>query len=1823
MSDNYYIGETIYYPSEAVNFIVDLWREFTNGDAFPINETEFPRMDEFIGFLKREGHFEGLQGRWNFLNLDGRSYFWEFVLSPVHTVPISGENEIVVPGAERLMSPVDYGPGFEGFVRSLLYHMMNKNWINDEMGVPGSGLELSTDVNFRARLLRFEGINCASGGDYDCGEYFKIKFKGTPLQGVDRKIKRLEGEGCYKMLLFDIPKRKTSDADFCVYKALKLVKGEVAEIFNREYDGYDDVKNVCVELLGERNWSLYEIKERGGYWEIGNFYENVHKKAKVAFLFFITEGHVKVTTINMKEKPGNEYLREMCGACGQYEKLADLHFINCPSRQNPQEIVNEVDFEIKDYGIEHVKDMERVSKEQVEKCMRALRDKQSIYVNGPGGSGKSELIKRIQSEFDVQVLGSTAEVARRFDGGRTVHSFFKLFQVGKKGGLRKFYEREPVKFQSYIDAMFESCPNYVVIDEAGMLPGECIDDIDFICRGIRQEYQKYFGGMVFVIVLDETQLPAVKSSLAMYTTEPIIKIRDRSFTFDSPWRLRRGVKDDEELLEQFKYLEMVRFGTAREVKFIKFEEMGKMEFKGLEGTVLVRTNDNARKMNKEIYPEKAWVQPWDNNPFEFYMGMEVICISNIAKYYGSYKPINGERGVVLGSEQYNGETVVCVKFENKECKFRNYLEEKKHVVDLVCSKVMTINRAQGLTIDGTIYIRGKFSGDKAGFGPGKLYVAISRCTNLRNVTIIVSRMKEKDSFFEDNLKFSKLAVSIANSPEKMQPFNLVEKDGFYANLDNKKKRAVFTFKDKRYFKPRDKTIKAKRLLYDYKFTEYGHLFDHAIIIDHETAKDSVNNMRPICTFVKYYVGGRPVQFNEILEGYMDMPERASDEMPVYKWDEEFQMMEFSLDYSEHPIKDICYGICMILEMRNWKKRTGAKLDRKWQFISDNAMTDWGFNNNGFDVFFFFKEYLECSKWDFSPEMINAGTSLKQFQLKTQDKNGREIILYQTRDLMQLSGPGNFANAVGSWCKNISRDLIKHENLEGYMHPFSPKTFEEYYDKRGRELFSEKEAKRDFLAYVMRRDEELRNLQSLARNIQKYIVDGEITKGAAPLKLIVNNWGRSRERWLSMPERVNIIAANGGRFKFIDECYFPREHKAVLQDIADWGYEKYANYDLKGEFKSYARLDVFLTELLMRAMNDMVFKFGHEIEMVNGGKISIKSSMESFVQGTRTCLTRYSTTAQLVQQISFTNLPDDCVGKNTGLYIETEMYLLPRIYDKLVNGILGGKTLGRRIHYQSQGENDYMQYLDFSGMYMKILEKYQYPYGPYNYLKRNSNREQIKQMEAEYRERSEKLFTRCALFKVKVKTNPMEIEPVYGKKRRAKAIQYKTTPESVYVTNYELRVFSDYGVELVEIEECIYWKSQAPMFQGVMKYYAELKNSAEKKGDKVGRTFAKLMANSTFGTMAKSDKQEHTMSWSTPQELIKIFKQYPACGKFMSAPTIRGKYHLAKIKTDDSRMNSNIPYIGRFTLGASKIMLYDAIRVGYGEDRFSDENFDNMLAYGDTDSITLHRKCLERILEHDKTKEEKDQILFYTDGDVNLKAGKLTDELLDDIDKYFGDREYVKAVKSVNKNWNDVANLRIVEIFNPAAKSGGVKFKIPRFEKNGRVYEERFGYKTFCKGIPSSARVEVKVPPRLKHLKAPEGVSKIGHDKETYELFKFAYQHLLPLTSQRQDVMKKVIFPNSVEYAKSVRSMDIKAVQEGEKNAWGNVGAALLEETFIVNAFSKKRTHPTPDTSDVNESKRRRTLVSKEAIESVKRGEKTMFEISSGQKLWNHFPISNE
>lgn len=91
------------------------------------------------------------------------------------------------------------------------------------------------------------------------------------------------------------------------------------------------------------------------------------------------------------------------------------------------------------------------------------------------------------------------------------------------------------------------------------------------------------------------------------------------------------------------------------------------------------------------------------------------------------------------------------------------------------------------------------------------------------------------------------------------------------------------------------------------------------------------------------------------------------------------------------------------------------------------------------------------------------------------------------------------------------------------------------------------------------------------------------------------------------------------------------------------------------------------------------------------------------------------------------------------------------------------------------------------------------------------------------------------------------EPAYGVKRNGKLIFPVGRIHDVFTTP-ELRYAYTHG-HLRELIKCSEY-SVAPIFTNYVRFFYNLKREAEEKGDKLGRSFAKLMMNSLYGKFAQ-------------------------------------------------------------------------------------------------------------------------------------------------------------------------------------------------------------------------------------------------------------------------------------------------------------------------------------------------------------------------------------
>lgn len=193
--------------------------------------------------------------------------------------------------------------------------------------------------------------------------------------------------------------------------------------------------------------------------------------------------------------------------------------------------------------------------------MSLFHERKNLFLTGPGGSGKSELIRTMQRDTKtrLQVCAMTGCASQVLDcNARTLHSWAGI-GLGKKPAddisrlIRRDQKKQSCKVkdvkpydtpleelgdnpEAYIDVMrpfgiYERWlyTDTLIVDEVSMMSRhvfELLDDVGRIVRGCRD---KPFGGMHVVFVGDFYQLPPCDSNPGVSPHSPTVQ-----FCFHSP-----------------------------------------------------------------------------------------------------------------------------------------------------------------------------------------------------------------------------------------------------------------------------------------------------------------------------------------------------------------------------------------------------------------------------------------------------------------------------------------------------------------------------------------------------------------------------------------------------------------------------------------------------------------------------------------------------------------------------------------------------------------------------------------------------------------------------------------------------------------------------------------------------------------------------------------------------------------------------------------------------------------------------------------------------------------------------------------------------------------------------------------------------------------------------------------------------------------------------------------------------------------------------------------------------------------------------------------
>lgn len=417
---------------------------------------------------------------------------------------------------------------------------------------------------------------------------------------------------------------------------------------------------------------------------------------------------------------------------------------------------------------------------------------ENLFITGPGGSGKSFLIKNIVSDAEekkknIKVCALTGCAAILLQcKATTLHMFSGIGLANKKNAeiVEELFTRKRYKLKNWRGL------EILIIDEVSMMSLKILLLLDLIARKF---YKKDvpFGGLQVIFTGDFYQLSPVSSNCcikekedAMYCFEHELWnqlfIKENQIVLKTIFR-----QNDETLLKVLKYVRKGQITPSTKAilgsRVFKHEDLCVIK-KEQVLTILSPIKRDVEQINakeylnlpssaKEIVYELAYVDLYAKNnensnetfsdtmlalllksnehlkrEYDFLaanilaektlklkIGTHVMCIVNLT-LCGELQIANGSQGIIVG---FNERNLPYVQFNNcKDHILIDYYiwksETNKKVglsqIPLIYSWAITIHKAQGLTLDNAIIDIGSNI-----FAYGQTYVALSRLKSLNGL----------------------------------------------------------------------------------------------------------------------------------------------------------------------------------------------------------------------------------------------------------------------------------------------------------------------------------------------------------------------------------------------------------------------------------------------------------------------------------------------------------------------------------------------------------------------------------------------------------------------------------------------------------------------------------------------------------------------------------------------------------------------------------------------------------------------------------------------------------------------------------------------------------------------------------------------------------------------------------------------------------------------------------------------------------------------------------------------------------------------------------
>jgi len=342
-----------------------------------------------------------------------------------------------------------------------------------------------------------------------------------------------------------------------------------------------------------------------------------------------------------------------------------------------------------------------------------------LLVLGPGGTGKSALIRELVADFNgKEVVLAPMGIAAEKVEGKTINSYCEVIEFTSE---TKFHADEFKKKPDHEDQV-----RLVLLDEISMVSIRMFRYLDKVLRHLNGRPTLLFGGAKIIMFGDQYQLSPVKAKPA-YSSKMFQKHPVRIMYLTKNYR--QSDKDTQGALRVIR--KDKKCHRKRALKYFN-DHCFDPTYSDDDSIIICSKKDRVAVLNKKklkkLSKSGSMIYKWQGKNIELRIGARVIATINnpTSGYY------NGSLGIVTKCEK-DGPTV---KFDakNRAVKVRSPRwfknEGKMLAIPLELAFAITIHKAQGQTFEKVIL---DLTGEL--FAKGQLYVALSRVRNINGLKI--------------------------------------------------------------------------------------------------------------------------------------------------------------------------------------------------------------------------------------------------------------------------------------------------------------------------------------------------------------------------------------------------------------------------------------------------------------------------------------------------------------------------------------------------------------------------------------------------------------------------------------------------------------------------------------------------------------------------------------------------------------------------------------------------------------------------------------------------------------------------------------------------------------------------------------------------------------------------------------------------------------------------------------------------------------------------------------------------------------------------------